>query len=303
MKNEKLMLSVVLCAYNAERYISETIESVLVQSFSDFEFIIWNDGSTDSTEDIIKKYNDKRIVYYKDKNRGFGPASKIACTKAHGKYIARIDSDDVCMPNRFKRQIDYLESHPNYILCCTDFFYFNENSEILGRAFCYTSNFIIKKLLSSHKGVLAHPSSMFRREVYEKVGGYSNSKNFQDLILWNKMMVYGKIKVIPVPLIKYRLLVNSLSHKTQVGPYVSVISAMRDKIIDDGGQISDDLDIYNQIVRLNDVANGTLPTMTYQKSVEERIYLTLSHVMGKALSSKIVHGIKNIYGFIMTITN
>ena len=117
------LLSVVLCTYNDERYIAKTINSVLSQSLSDFEFIIWNDGSTDRTEEIIKSFADKRIKYYFHSNTGLGTALALACKEARGKYIARIDGDDLCLPYRFEKEIGFLDSHPDYVLVSSSVLY------------------------------------------------------------------------------------------------------------------------------------------------------------------------------------
>ena len=87
-----LPVSVVLCTFNDERTIKEAIESILCQSYNNFEFIIWNDGSTDGTEEIIKSYKDNRIRYFFHENTGLGEALRLACAEAKGKYIARMDN-------------------------------------------------------------------------------------------------------------------------------------------------------------------------------------------------------------------
>lgn len=95
-------ISVIMPVFNSERYVKETIDSILIQSYSDFEFIIVNDGSTDRTREIIESYNDKRIKLYNlETNKGVGYASNFAVQKAKGRYIARIDSDDVYHRDKF----------------------------------------------------------------------------------------------------------------------------------------------------------------------------------------------------------
>ena len=90
MNENKPLVSVVLCTYNDELYISQTIESVLCQTYTNFEFIIWDDGSTDGTASIIKSYKDQRIKYFYHINTGIGEAAGLACQQAQGKYIARL---------------------------------------------------------------------------------------------------------------------------------------------------------------------------------------------------------------------
>lgn len=105
-------ISVVMPAYNAEKYIGEAIESILNQTFKDFEFIIINDGSVDHTKEIIREYNDPRIVLLEnDKNRGIVLSLNKGLDAATGKYIARMDADDIALKNRFERQVEYLDEH------------------------------------------------------------------------------------------------------------------------------------------------------------------------------------------------
>lgn len=115
MKN-KPTISVVMSVYNGERYLREAIDSILGQTFEDFEFIIINDASTDGSDGIIKKYDDPRIVLvYNEKNRGLTKSLNIGLEKACGKYIARMDADDVSLPQRFTRQVDFLNDYQDHI--------------------------------------------------------------------------------------------------------------------------------------------------------------------------------------------
>ena len=92
---KKPLVSVITCAYNEGKYLKECIESVLTQTYTNIEYIIWDDGSTDNTKQIVDSFDDKRISYYHSKNMGIGYSTVMACKKANGVYIARIDGDDV----------------------------------------------------------------------------------------------------------------------------------------------------------------------------------------------------------------
>ena len=109
-------LSVLMPAFNSEKYISEAIESILNQTFTDYEFIIINDGSTDNTAKIIQKYakQDKRIKFVDNKkNQGFIASLNQGLDLARGEYIAKMDSDDISLPERFEKQVEYLDKNPN----------------------------------------------------------------------------------------------------------------------------------------------------------------------------------------------
>src|SRR2546430_10111904 len=95
-------ISVILSVYNGEEYLKECIESILVQTFKSFEFIIVDDGSTDNSKSIINSYNDPRIKLISQKNQGLASALNTGIKHAQGKYIARMDADDIAMPNRFR---------------------------------------------------------------------------------------------------------------------------------------------------------------------------------------------------------
>lgn len=110
-------VSVIMPAYNVEKYVTEAIESILNQTFTDFEFIILNDGSTDNTAKIIEKYakQDKRIKFINNKkNKGFIASLNECLDVAKGEYVAKMDSDDISKPDRLAKQVEFLEIHPDY---------------------------------------------------------------------------------------------------------------------------------------------------------------------------------------------
>ena len=111
------LISVLMPVYNTkEEYLRASIESILNQTFKNFEFIIVNDGSTNNVEEVILSYKDDRIKYFKQENQGIVRALNNAWSKASGKYIARMDSDDIAYPERFAKQIKFLEENPEYSL-------------------------------------------------------------------------------------------------------------------------------------------------------------------------------------------
>lgn len=129
-------LSLLTTIYNGEEFLEEMFESVFSQTFQEFEWIIVDDGSTDSTWEKLKQYNDKRIRMYRlPANKGVGFANKYALSLANGDYIAKVDADDISLPNRFEKQVDFLDTHPKIDLIDTFIDYFPhdekvENSEL-----------------------------------------------------------------------------------------------------------------------------------------------------------------------------
>ena len=115
-----IAVSVIMPVYNAEAFLSQAIDSILGQTFSDFEFIIINDGSTDRSKEIINSYPDKCIVYLENEiNKGLVFTLNRAIAAANGEYIARMDSDDICLPERLDTQKKFLDQHVDIALAAS----------------------------------------------------------------------------------------------------------------------------------------------------------------------------------------
>lgn len=199
-------ISVAMPVYNGEKYIKETIESVLNQTFSDFEFIIVDDGSTDDTFNIVHSFNDTRIKYFKnEKNSGISYSLNRALEIASSEYIARIDADDICYNNRFQIQYDFLESNKNVGVCSANTDTIDANGTKIGT----TKNFITSeecKLKLLFANSLSHPAAMFRKNMVLQVGGYSlGMEPIEDFELWVRMTNICEIQNIENTLVKYRV--------------------------------------------------------------------------------------------------
>lgn len=205
-------ISVVMSVYNAEQYLGEATDSILNQTFKNFEFIIVNDGSTDSSLDIIKSYNDARIVVIDQKNTGLAKALNNGIKIAKGKYIARMDADDISMPDRLQLQYDFLEKHPECVAV-------GSNAEIIDKDgnYVYTSNQAlcweeIKNNLPSTPFI--HSSTMYRKTDFDKVGGYPEIYRIEDVVFFNKLAKIGELRNVPDILIKYRLCPTAVTTKS-----------------------------------------------------------------------------------------
>lgn len=284
-------ISVVMCCYNSERYIKETIDSVLGQTFKDFEFIIWNDGSTDLTEQIIMSYSDERIIYFKDSNKGEGMAAQLACRHASAKYIARIDSDDVWLPQKLSLQYEYMESHPNTVLLSCPVIFIDAESRELGLSFPVTKTSYLNKSIAKVNN-FPHSGSIYRTDVYTKVGGYNNVRYFQDRLLFWKMSEYGDLALFPWPLIKYRMLAGSVAHRIDNSAYKYIIWAYKDKIYKEKGTNETDIKLYNTIYDL--IEKNDKEVFVYKQDVQNRVYNSLCMFLGKNAAYKLIVFIKNI---------
>ena len=130
MKNPKV--TVLMSVYNGEKYLQEAIDSILEQTFKDFEFLIINDGSTDKTGEILESYHDLRIkIINNEKNIGLTKSLNKGLKLARGEYIARQDADDISMPERLEKEVEFLETHQDYAVVGAFAKIINKNSEIL----------------------------------------------------------------------------------------------------------------------------------------------------------------------------
>lgn len=197
--------------YNGEKYLREAIESILRQTFPDFTFLIIDDGSTDNSVDIIKSYDDPRIkLLVNEKNIGISKTLNLGIEEASTKYIARMDQDDISLPNRIEEQIRFMEVHPNVGVCGTWMIAFNaENKSVLKKR--PIKNDDIKAMLLFHNP-MAHPTVMMQKEVLDK----NNLRydplfdGLEDYDLWERTSMVTSMENIPKALLRYRL------HSTQL---------------------------------------------------------------------------------------
>ena len=199
-------ISVVMPVFNTqERYLRQSIESILCQTFSDFEFIIIDDGSTINVKDIVLSYNDKRIKYIYQKKAGIVSALNNGLEHAVGKYIARMDSDDISLPHRFEKQVFTMEKNKSIGLCgtCVEEF-IDETGEIVSLFSPFNRNPKIVDILV--KPIICHPTAMFRTSVMKKNNiKYSNEYLYaEDQDIWRKMLQHSKAYVIQEKLLRYR---------------------------------------------------------------------------------------------------
>lgn len=198
-------VSVVMPAYNAEKYLREAIDSILSQTFRDFEFIIINDGSTDSTKEIILSYDDPRIVYLEnEKNSGICVTLNKGLDVARGKYIARMDSDDLSMPERFAIQVEFLDKHPDIGVCGTDTMVFGEGISEYSYEQVYKSDDCAAGLIFNP--CFAHPSVMIRKCVLDdnQISYNDNFRGLEDFRMWWDIAQYTRITNLHITLLKYR---------------------------------------------------------------------------------------------------
>lgn len=200
-----ISLSVIMTVYNSERYLPEAIESVLQQSFTDFEFIIVNDGSTDRSAEIINSFSqkDERIVFINRAENKKQPFSlNEGLRAARGTYIARMDSDDICLPDRFQKQMDYLKKHPEIALLGSAFQTFSSDGE--GKVVQHPQDSLLLAYKSISNTFFCHPSVIFKREILDETGMYENIKA-EDFDFFSRIIRRFPCSNIPEVLIQYRV--------------------------------------------------------------------------------------------------
>ena len=198
-------VSVILPAYNAEKYIKEAVDSILGQTFTDFELIIINDCSKDSTEQILLSYTDPRLVYVKnEQNLGVAGTLNKGLSLAKGTYIARMDADDISLPQRFEKQVAYLDAHEKVAVLGTAVELFGEGMPPQVRQFSQVPEQMKVDLFFSCG--LAHPSIMMRTEVIRKLGGYDMAfEGLEDYELWCRVAREHQVTTLPEVLFRYRV--------------------------------------------------------------------------------------------------
>ncbi len=208
------LVSVIMPVYNAEKYLREAIESILNQTFTDFEFLIFNDGSTDSSLEIINSYKDERIILaYNDKNTGYVQHLNEGIKRAKGKYIARMDADDIALPKRFEKQVAFLEKNPVYILCGSRIRCFGEVEEQV--TLPIEDEEIRLKML--YITPFAHPSVMIRKSVLvDNALLYDDSvMPAEDHDLWVRLSQFGKLHNLQENLLLYRTHKQNISNQSR----------------------------------------------------------------------------------------
>lgn len=202
------LVSVIIPTYNNERFLLEAVESILNQTLSDFELLIIDDGSTDSTPAIIAACveRDSRVrIHTNQSNMGIPRSRNIGVGLARGKYIAWLDSDDVACPDRLEHQASFLESHSEYGMVASDIEIIDEWSKPMGRRNYPHNDDEIRKVITRYNPC-AHPASMIRASVFPAVGIFREDLALgEDYELLLRIASRYKVANISQPLIRYRV--------------------------------------------------------------------------------------------------
>lgn len=208
--------SVILCVYNGERYLRLAIDSILNQTFSDFELIIINDGSTDASGEIISKYTetDQRCTSVTTTNRGVVASRNLALDMAKSDIVFIMDADDYCSPDRLSKQMEYLTSHTDCVgLGSAAMLIDPDGRELIRMDVPLTHEAIDQAHMSGLGGAIMNPSAVVRKSAALKVGGYREEcQHAEDIDLWLRLAEVGKLANLSEILLSYRQHLGSIGY-------------------------------------------------------------------------------------------
>ena len=213
-ENNKPLVSVLLPVYNSEKYLRHSIESILNQTYDNFELILINDGSSDGSQIIIKEINDPRLVVLEfEENKGIVEALNYGMDACKGKYIARMDSDDIAVIDRLEKQVNFLETHPEYVVVGGQARIFGESD----RLYEVPTDLGIINVALYFENPLVHPTIMMRRKVLHEnqLKYHKELKHLEDWGLWLELSKKGKIGNLQDVLVNYRFEGQNITAKNK----------------------------------------------------------------------------------------
>lgn len=209
------LISVVLPVYNGEKYLVEAMDSILEQSFKDFELIVIDDGSTDSSIQILRKYEqtDNRVKLVSRANKGLPATLNEAVDEAGGQLIARMDQDDISLPDRLALQYQFMCDHPEVVALGCSAGFIDEEGKYVCTYIPPLDNATLIQIFPDSPFI--HPSVMFRKNEFYKAGKYPEKMKWggEDVILFGRFTKLGELRNLSEPLIRYRLVPGSMSRK------------------------------------------------------------------------------------------
>lgn len=216
-KSGSPLVSVIIPAYNAERFVERAVRSIMTQTYENLEILICDDCSEDRTFDILKKLaaDDKRIVLLKnERNLQIVATLNKMVGLAKGEYIARMDADDISLPERIEMQLKFMEKNPDYGICGTYARFINEDNFVIGKSRVPHLNNDIQIFLN-FDSPFVHPSVIIRAEILKANHYDKNYQYCEDFELWHRVLRVTKGYNLNTFLFCYRISKSSISHKTE----------------------------------------------------------------------------------------
>jgi glycosyltransferase involved in cell wall biosynthesis len=219
LSDKPLLVSVALSVYNNDRFLRMAVESILNQSFTDFEFLIVDDGSTDRSLPILQEYaaRDQRIRLTSRANRGIPKTRNELLTQAQGEFIAVMDGDDLALADRLLHQVEFLQQHPEVVCVGGNYDFIDEAGRVLMHHQTATTDAEIQQLALTGNTPINHPSAMMRRSAMLQVGGYDETlSTSSDLDLFLKLGEIGQLANLPETVLGYRQHDRAISELKQL---------------------------------------------------------------------------------------
>jgi glycosyltransferase involved in cell wall biosynthesis len=252
-------VSVLMPVYNASRYLDEAVGSVLAQTFTDFELIAINDGSTDDSLAILRRYElaDNRVRVFSRPNQGITPTRIELVERSAAPLVAMMDADDVTHPDRLALQVGYMRDHPEVVLVGSRYSYIDPDGRPAGTSIVPVADGGADAWHMSGRGCIVHQSTvMFRREEYSRVGGYSTAYPVaEDYDLWLRLAEVGPLAVLEGELVQYRIHPTSSVRRDPRSYDRYMWQALREAVVRRGYQLEsvpfDDLGTDEQVNWIN----------------------------------------------------
>lgn len=210
-------VSVVICIYNGEKYLRQAVDSVLSQSLTNFELLLIDDGSSDRSLDMLRQYaqKDSRCRVFTGKNQGVIHSRNMGNQQALAEYIAVMDADDICMPERLETQFQFLKAHPDYVAVGSRVLLIDpEGRPIMPLLLASTHEEIDAIHMAGRGGAIINPSTMMRKSAFMQVGMYrENSLHAEDMDMFLRLAEVGKLANLTNTLLHYRQHPSSIGYK------------------------------------------------------------------------------------------
>ena len=247
------VVSVILPIYNSERYIVQAIESILSQTWGDFELIGVDDGSKDSTPRLLAEIaaRDARVRIISRPNTGIVGALNDGLAVARGEFIARMDADDLSLPERFSRQVAFLRAHPEVVAVGCNVLRIDPDDRPIGPEIFPTDHAtILQKLRQGEGGTIPHPGVMMRRSAVEAIGGYRQKFQWvEDLDLYLRLGEVGELANLPETLLSYRFQFESVNMTRQGQQAAIILECLRETAERTGQPIGDAANVQRWLSR------------------------------------------------------
>ncbi len=284
------LISAIIPAYNAETFIAKTLLSILSQTYQNIEILVVNDGSTDSTADIVKSFaqKDSRVILLNQSNAGVAAARNLAISKATGEYIAPIDADDIWYPQNLEKQLECLiKSEPSVGVVYSWSLDINEKDLLTGGFYNSTIEGEVYKALVYKYFMGNASSSLIRRICFEKVGGYNcqlkaeNAQGCEDLELFLRIAEHYQFKVVPEFLVGYRQIPSSMScnYAAMAKSHSLIMADVRQRHPEIPANIyrwsSSSFYLYNLAIKSNRSGNHRSTLFWLYRAFKEDLFMTL----------------------------